>query len=143
LAWEAETAAGLLPIPQQEYLRHRIAHAIEKLYKQQQIAPSKRLTQQHHEHLLIKQIRRKLNNHHAIVSRADKGNSLVMLYQTDYNDKIQSFLIDNSFSVLPRDPTNKFQNNIRKTISACKMKVPQNSKWKFINLNPSPHISVA
>jgi hypothetical protein len=76
LAWEAETPASHLPIPQQEYMRQRIAHAIEKLYKQQQIAPSTRLTRQHHEHLLTKQIRRKLNNHHAVVTRADKGNSL-------------------------------------------------------------------
>jgi hypothetical protein len=88
-------------------------------------------------------VRRKLNNHHAIVTRADKGNSLVILYQTDYNDKIQSSLSDDSFSVLPRDPTNKFQNNIRKTISACKTTVPQDSKWKFINLNPSPPLSAA
>jgi hypothetical protein len=73
-----------------------------------------------------------------MVTRADKGNSLVIIYQTDYNDKVQSFLHNNSFSVLPRDPTTKFQNNIRKTISASKTAVPQDTKWKLINLNPSP-----
>jgi hypothetical protein len=36
LAWEAETAASHLPIQQEEYISHRITHAIEKLYKQQQ-----------------------------------------------------------------------------------------------------------
>jgi hypothetical protein len=74
-----------------------------------------------------------------MVTRADKGNSLVIIYQNDYNDRVQSFLHYNSFSVLPRDPTTKFQSHIRKTISASKTAVPQNTKWKFINLNPSPH----
>jgi hypothetical protein len=49
LAWEAETAVSLLPDQQQEYMRHRIVHEIEKLYRQEQQAVSTRHTRQYHE----------------------------------------------------------------------------------------------
>jgi hypothetical protein len=34
------------------------------------------------------------------------------------------------------NPTNKYQTEIRKTISKCKSVIPNNQKWKYTNLNP-------
>jgi hypothetical protein len=43
----------------------------------------------------MQQIRQKLKNNEAIVPKADKGNSLVILYQKDYNTKVQNFIDEN------------------------------------------------
>ena len=68
---------------------------------------------------------------------ADKGNSLVILPTQQYNTKIQAFIENNNFQKSTTNRTKTFQNQIRKTINHSTTRIPQGSKWKFINLNPS------
>ena len=35
------------------------------------------------------------------------------------------------------NPTKSFQNQIRKTINQCTTLIPRDSKWRYVNLNPS------
>jgi hypothetical protein len=44
------------------------------------------------EYRTLNQIKGKLKSNKAIISKADKGNSIVILYTKDYHDKIQSFI---------------------------------------------------
>jgi len=51
--------------------------------------------------------------------------------------KIHNFITDNHFQIVNVDQTNIFQNQIRKTTDHSKTLIPQDFKWKCLNLNPS------
>ena len=73
-----------------------------------------------------------------MITRADKGNSIVIFPKTQYQSKIQDFLHDNNFQTTKTDPTKTFQTQVRKTIKNSKQLIPQEEKWRYINLKPAP-----
>jgi hypothetical protein len=113
LTWEAEATVTQLPDHDQDHIRPRIAHTIDKLYKKQNNVQFTHKMQQYHERTLLKQRKQKLDIHCATITKADKGNSLVIIYQQDYDLKVQTFINNNSFSVLHTDLTQKFR-DVRK-----------------------------
>lgn len=46
-----------------------------------------------------------------MISKADKGNSIVILYQDKYNQKMEEFISNNNFTVASSDITKKLQKN--------------------------------
>jgi len=90
LALEAENAIMLLPIQEQDYLRCQVAHNLQILYKQQKEQHTKPNLRNTNENRIINQIRKKLNNEKAMITKADKGNSIVIIYINDYNKKSTS-----------------------------------------------------
>jgi len=72
-----------------------------------------------------------------MITTVDKGNSIVILNIQQYETKIQNFLDKNNFQTSTSNPTKTFQNQVRKIINHSTTHIPQKSKWKFINLNPS------
>jgi hypothetical protein len=99
-------------------------------------------TKTNREKKAINQIKEKPKNDNAIITKADKGNSIVILYQNDYYTNVTDFLENNNFEIETTDPTNKVQKEIRNTssINLCQLIIPKHTKWKYINLNPSPPI---
>jgi hypothetical protein len=83
----------------------------------------------------VKHIKAKLKQNSAMISKADKGNSIIILYTTDYIQKLLDFILSNNFHELISDPTKKFQAKIRDTLKRSKTLIQQ--KWKFIDLNPT------
>lgn len=76
-----------------------------------------------------------------IIEKPDKGNTLIIMKNDDYNNKIESFINNNYFTILSCDITNKQQQNIRNYINNSKNIINPNNKWRYINMNPSaPHI---
>jgi hypothetical protein len=61
----------------------------------------------------------------------------VILPIQQYESKIPNFLLENNFNRATTDPTITFQAKIRKTTTESKTLIPPDSKWKYINLNPS------
>ena len=131
LALETETAITQLPPNERDVYRKQVADRIDKL---QQHNPHDKT---HPESKLIKSIRSKLSESNAMVTRADKGNSLVILPTTQYESKIDKFLNNNNFHTTATDPTNTFQTQIRNTVKQSKNLIPKDSSWKYINMNPS------
>jgi hypothetical protein len=131
LALEAETAITHLPSTERDVYRKLVAERIDKL--QQQNHPNKT----HPENKLIKSIRTKLIENNATITRADKGNSLVILPTPQYESKIVKFLSDNSFRTIAPDPSNSFQTQVRNTVNQSMTLIPKDRRWKYINLNPS------
>jgi hypothetical protein len=72
-----------------------------------------------------------------MITQADKGNSVVILPITQYESKIQNFLLQNNFQKTTMDPTKTFQTQIRKTVKDSKTLIPRDNKWKYVNMNPS------
>jgi hypothetical protein len=109
LALEAETAITQLPPNERDVYRKQEADRIDKL---QQHNPHIRT---HPESKIIKSIRTKLSENNAIVTRADKGNSIVILPTPLNESKIDNFMSDNNFHTTTTDPTNSFQTQVRNT----------------------------
>jgi hypothetical protein len=134
LALEAETAITLLPTNERETYRKIIADRIHALQQNNDLNPTHNT---HPETKLINSIKSKLQKNNAIKTRADEGNSLVILPTQQYESKIQDVLQRNNFTVTTTDPTNTFQTEVDNTIKHSKMLIPRDRKWKYINLNPS------
>jgi len=72
-----------------------------------------------------------------MITRADKGNSLVIIPTTLYESKIDDFIQGNNFQISNTNPTKSFQSQVRKVINNSKTLIPPYSKWKHINMNPT------
>jgi hypothetical protein len=131
-----------LLINEREVYRKLVADGIEKLQWQHN---SNTTHNTHPEAKLIKTIRTKLQQNNAMIARADsamiaradKGNSIVILPTQQYETKIQNFLRSYNFHTATTDPTKNFQPQIRKTIKESRTLIPNDTRWKYINMNPS------
>ena len=85
LTVEAEAAFSPLPTPEQEHIRYQIAHNLSKLYKQHNRIHSSNTTR--NEFRIINQIK-KLSNAKAMVPKADKGSTMIIIYDSDYTKKV-------------------------------------------------------
>jgi len=107
LALEADSAITRLPSHEQEHVRHIVAHNLQKLYKQYSKKNSNSNGNGTKEIKIINQIKTKLEDAKAIVTKADKGNSVVIIKEDEYNNKIRTFISKNSFNLSNHDITNK------------------------------------
>ena len=87
---------------------------------------------------LIYQIKEKLSTSNAIIVKADKGNSLVIIPIESYLDKIQNFIHNNNFTNTTKDYINKYQKVVRNPFNNCSHIIQKDNKWKYVNLNPAP-----
>jgi len=73
-----------------------------------------------------------------MIAKAEKGKTAVIIYTQDYNDKVHTFLSDNNFCTVPRDPTNHDHRTIQKTLQHCD-KIIDKKEIKFLNKKtPTP-----
>jgi hypothetical protein len=94
LAIEAETAINLLPAPDQDPVRYIIAKALDKIAQKTILNfPNTSFTNRkmRFERITTNRIKETLKQHNAILTKADKGQSIIIVKKTDYNDKIQEF----------------------------------------------------
>ena len=129
LALEAETSITHLPSTDCDYFRKQVAIRIEEGHNKPK--PHKNT---HPELRNLSSIQTKRKSSDAMIASAGKGNSLVVLPIQQYDAKVQNFIDKNNFLTSTANPTKSFQNQI--TINRSPNLIP-NSKWKFINLNPS------
>ena len=73
----------------------------------------------------------------AKVTKADKGNSMIILPEKDYNNKVHDFIPNNNFTLVLHDTTKKLQRVVRTAINECKDIIPKEDKWKHVSLNPT------
>jgi len=139
LALEAENAIMSLPTSEQDGIRYQVAQNIQKLYTQErekQAYPNWKIT---HERRVIKQIRRKPITEKAMITKADKGNTIIIIviYSNDYNKKVNIFITENNFNLITNGITHKLQKEIRNAIRGSTNFMPKDKRWQFVNLNPS------
>ena len=135
LGIEAECAISLLPQEDQEYMRLRVAKQIGKIYYQRpshhHVTPI-----QSRELRIAKSIKEKLIVNNATITKADKGNSIVTMYNTDYDDKVLNFIHNNNAHVTTNNTTATFQKELKLTLKGCKTIISPQISWKLTNLNP-------
>jgi hypothetical protein len=69
------------------------------------------------ERAIMENLKEELVNNNAVITKADKGNSIVTTYQEAYHDKVLRFINDNNFTTMNNNPTKTFQKEIRKIIN--------------------------
>jgi len=67
----------------------------------------------------MKQIKYNLNKNRAVISKADEGNSTVVLYLDDCKRKVNEFISSNNFTTANADITKTLQKELRNTINEC------------------------
>jgi hypothetical protein len=76
-----------------------------------------------------------------VITKADKGNTLVIIHKNEYCQKIDDFIAQNNFTKIESNYTKKQQNAIKATINQCNITIKEIEKWRYININPeTPHI---
>jgi hypothetical protein len=125
-----------LPITEQDHVRWQVAKSTNKLYNSN---PTSHCN--YNENKIIKNIKGKLNENKATITWSDKGNTLVIIYRKDYNQKINDFITTGQFSKLTKDPTNTCQKSLRTCLNKFKYIISDPQKSKLININPmAPNI---
>ena len=72
-----------------------------------------------------------------MVTRADKGNTTVILSTHQYETKLQDFIQNNDSHTKATDPTKTFQTQIRTKIKQSPTLTAKDYRWKYVNMNPS------
>ena len=55
-----------------------------------------------------------------MITKADKGNSIVISYIQDYNRRNDNFISNNRFTLATRDITNNLQRDVKTATEACR-----------------------
>jgi hypothetical protein len=79
IALEAENAITLLPTEEQDYMRHQVAKQIQELQTQQITSCANNHKNHSTEVKILNHIKEKLHRHEAMITKADRGNSTVIL----------------------------------------------------------------
>ncbi|XP_050498525.1 uncharacterized protein LOC126886857 [Diabrotica virgifera virgifera] len=87
---------------------------------------------------LIRQLSFKLKSNNLIITKADKGNCLIIMHHSDYVQKTEEFLRNNNFDILDRNPLNKLITNLKNTLSKHKdfLQLHKTKEKTFILSNP-------
>ena len=114
-------------------LRSRCVTCLNDFYKNNpRAAPSDELR-------TLKSIKAKIHENNLVLSKADKGNCLVILERSDYIDKVGSFLSTDEFTQIQSNPTDKFVQIFKNTLKQVNETLIffNTNKFKLTPINPS------
>jgi hypothetical protein len=117
LAMETESALSLLPPGEQEYTGHQIAKNIKKLLNQQNSQNGKTSLKGKEEFRLLTQIKEKLHRNRTLITKADKGNTVVVLYRKEYERVVKNFISDIEAVEANENITDKFRKDLRMALN--------------------------
>ena len=72
----------------------------------------------------------------AIIVKADKGKTGVILFSDDYTAKVNTFLNDNNFQTIQTNPTDIFQKLLTKTLQQCNLIINKNQIKYLLQKKP-------
>ena len=78
------------------------------------------------------QIKEKPTNNGAMISKANKGNSIMITYQDEYHKQVMYFISNNNFTTVKKDLTKKFQKDLRNDINECKLIIQKTKDGKTL-----------
>ena len=127
------------------WLVYFVSESGKKTQEAYRIIASKKLEQvknsENHNNIYAKRqshiagnIKQKLQTGKAMIPRADKGKSTVIIDIGDYNNKTLDFINSNNFKTLNIDPTNKFQKNVKESLKQCNMVISK-KQVKYLTQN--------
>jgi len=131
---ETERAIKLLDTKLRDSYRNIAANKLKEI-----LNSSNHHNNPHKEQLcIVEQLQRKLVTENAILVQAVNGKTIVIINSDEYSKKVQTFLADKNFSILPKDPTGKYQTQVRKTLQQCDLIIDKQEVNYLIQKKPSP-----
>jgi hypothetical protein len=120
LALEAKTAISQLQFIDHNHMRNLVAENLKDLIKQndsqlRKISKNK-IAQQ--ERQIMYRIKSKLVENHLTVTKADKGNALVIPYEQNCVSEVEEYIKSNQFEIIFTDITYESQKQIGNNIKA-------------------------
>ena len=85
---------------------------------------------------IINKIKSKIKDNNAIITKSDKGNTIVIVGEEVYDNKIDNFIKKNNIEVLEQDPTIQYSKDVNNAINNCKSLF--NDKEKFFLKQTKP-----
>jgi hypothetical protein len=135
LALEADSAISLVNPLQQNFLKHLVAKHIQKLKQKYSIQNYNKIKAKQ-EWKILKEIKQKITNNNLIITRADKGRTVVITEYDEYKAKILDFINDNNYTEINTDPTKSYHRTIKNTVNKCNILIPKDKKWQTNIQNP-------
>jgi hypothetical protein len=78
-----------------------------------------------------------------MITRANKGKTLVIMQHEELRHKVLSCNEENNLKCLNKDPTYKFQKNIKDVIKTCNTIIDKDNKYKYIQIKPqAPKLNI-
>lgn len=92
--------------------------------------------------LALKSLKRKINSNDLVLTKADKGNTIVVMNRDSYKEKVEEVIHGEDFVRLRSDPTKKFKSEVRNLItdSTFVFSNPDKAKDKIVPMNSLPPI---
>jgi hypothetical protein len=87
---------------------------------------------------VLKELNKKLTTENAIVTQAEKGQTIMIINSNEYLDKVNSFLRTNNFNTLTKDPTEQFQKSTHKAMQDCNLIIEKRQIRHLIQKKPAP-----
>lgn len=135
LITEVETAVTHLPITVQQIIKHEATDKIQQCVKKQNNQAKSKFSKNSSNHL--KTVKRKIRDNNLVVSKADKGNTVVIMDRTEYIEKTEDFLKSGNTIKLKKDPTSKYNTHLKQALKDTNFILTKNEKNKLINMNPA------
>ena len=73
-----------------------------------------------------------------MITKADKGKTIVFIYVNDYNSKVYDFLNNKNFQTLRKDPTDKFQKLVKTALKQFDQIISKQQIKYLIQRKPQP-----
>ena len=83
-------------------------------------------------------MKQKLVTENEIIVQADKGKTIVIINAEEYSKKVLTFITDNNFHLIQKDPTTKYQQLIHRTLQQCNLIIDKKKIKYLIQQKPSP-----
>jgi hypothetical protein len=131
---ETELAIGKLNPQEQEPYRILAKNKIKQIQAQNK-PKQERLKRQKY---IINNVNKKLTDHNAMIVKADKGKTTVIINKEEYQQKVQEFIGKNDFQKLKKDPTNKHKTQIQKTMKQCDKIINKQLLKQLTQKDPQP-----
>lgn len=130
---DAETALAKYDLSQQESLRNQIANNLKKAYTTIDTPNNK-----NKELKTITSLNKKMKQNNIINTKADKGNSIILINKDDYIAKTLKFFNENNINEINKDPTEKYYNQIKKAIKTNDLILNDNERKSCLTMHPKP-----
>lgn len=88
------------------------------------------------EHNTLRAINDKLATHNAIMVKADKGNTVVIMNQENYVEKVLDFFTNNNITPIQINPTNRYNAKVKLALKNCNTILSDREKKACIAMNP-------
>lgn len=132
---DTEIAIAMLPNEEQEQARHICKQIIEKEAKSKK--------HQNEEHKTIRNLKRKLDSSNVLVTKADKGNTTVLISKYDYITKTEQLIKDTECKKVKKDPTDEYQTKIKEIIRRATRIIKPDISHTLTMMNPSAPSMIA